>query len=398
MNRRDNNYQHNKPYNNKNSKPNARQEPQNDQATHLAKITIKGFKSLKNIEDFTLKNVNILIGANGVGKSNFLSFFDMLGWMVRGQNLQEYISFKGGGDDLLFKGAKNTRSIECLMKFGTRTGDTEYGFALSHTEDNRLIFTREEYRFTRENKTPNQWDSFGVGHDEAKITSKENRKNAQVTKIILQNCAIYQFHDTSAESPLKLNWDIEDTHFLKGNGQNLASILYHLQQYEENIYQKIISTIRLVLPVFKDFELKPIYGKIRLRWITKEINAKSFGAHLTSDGTLRFFALVTLLCLPKDRTPDVVLLDEPELGLHPYAISLIAELIKRMGKKKQVIVATQSPLLLNEFKVEEIVVANMSEEGATELKRLDEKDLLTWLEDYQVGDLWQKNIFGGNPV
>ncbi|MCH9845284.1 MAG: AAA family ATPase [Alphaproteobacteria bacterium] len=375
---------------------------QNDrQATKLSNITIKGFKSLENIENFSLQSMNILVGANGTGKSNFLNFFGMLSWMIRGKNLQEYIARKGGGDDLLFNGAKHTRSIECIMTFKGKGGQTEYSFNLQHTENNQLVFSREEYRFmstsAQESKRKaSDWKSLGIGHMETKMLNS-NDKTAQITRKILLNCTIYQFHDTSETSPLKFSSDMTDKVFLKGNGQNLASILYDLQQYQHQYYQEIVNNIQLVLPIFADFELQPYHGKIALRWRAKDMNDKTFGAHLTSDGTLRFFALVTLLCLPKERTSDIVLLDEPELGLHPYAIALLADLIKRLAKSKQVVVATQSTLLLNEFNVENIIVTNMSDNGATTLSRLKQKDLVSWLDEYSPGDLWQKNVFGGNP-
>ncbi len=366
--------------------------------TKLEKITIKGFKSLKDIE-FPLNNINVLVGANGVGKSNFLNFFEMLSWMTRGRSLQEYVARKGGGNDLLFNGSKNTRSIECFITFDTRSGKTEYNFALQHTEDNRLIFSREEYRFARSEYpgAPPDWKSLGVGHEEAKIVEKENDTTAQVTRKILQNCTIYQFHDTSETSPLKFECDVDDNVFLKGNGQNIAALLYDLQQNKNTIYQEIVRNIQLALPIFKDFDLKVHYDKVKLRWLSKGVQDKSFGPHLTSDGTLRFMALVTLLCLPEDRLSNVILLDEPELGLHPYAITLIADLIKRLGKTKQIIIATQSPLLLNAFGINEIVIADMSTEGATQLRHLKKDELMEWLGEYQPGDLWQKNVFGGNP-
>ncbi len=151
-----------------------------------------------------------------------------------------------------------------------------------------------------------------------------------------------------------------------------------------------------VLPVFEDFELEESYGKIFLRWKGKKTE-KTFGAHLTSDGTLRVIALITLLCMPQDRISNVVIIDEPELGLHPYAISLIATLIKRLSLNKQVILATQSPLLLEEFEAEDVIVTEMNEQGASQFKRLDYDNHKKWLEDFTIGELWQKNVFGGVP-
>ena len=257
-----------------------------------------------------------------------------------------------------------------------------------------MVFSSEEYRFTRNNEPSLRWQSLGVGHKEAKISDDENNRTAQITLKILQNCTIYQFHDTSAGGPLKTPSNLEDTAFLKTNAQNLAAILYDLQQNHSKIYQEIVQHIKIVLPIFDDFELHPLRGKIRLNWRSSKQKEKTFSAHLTSDGTLRFIALVTLLCMPLDRVSDIVLLDEPELGLHPYAIRLVANLIKRLGKKKQVIVATQSPLLLDNFEAENLIVIGMKE-GTSQLKRLNTKEYKNLQEKW--GDLWQQNIFGGNP-
>ncbi len=364
----------------------------------LERVKIKGFKSLKEVE-LPLKNINILVGANGVGKSNFLTFFEMLGWIIRSNNLQEYIALKGGADDLLFNGGRITRSIECHLDFQAQTGKTEYQFVLQHTEANSLAFGQEEYRFTATNRHQKErWNSLGIGHLETRVTDKSAQdKTGLVVLRMLQNCTIYQFHDTSSTSPLKQSANVDDNVFLKSSGINLASILYDLKQNEISIYKSIIETIRKVLPDFGDFQLDPIYNKITLNWNQKNNDHKTFSPHLTSDGTLRFFALVTLLSMPQDRISNIILLDEPELGMHPYAIIILGSLIKRLCRQnKQVIVATQSPSLINQFEPEDIIVTEV-ENGATKLERLDSKDLKEWLEDYCVGDLWQKNVFGGNP-
>ena len=225
---------------------------------------------------------------------------------------------------------------------------------------------------------------------------KAQNQTAIVTKIILSNCTVFQFHDTSKTSPLKLNWDAGDTHFLRTNGGNLASVLLDLKNNDIKIYDEIGMLVKKALPIFQDFELEEEYNRVVLRW-RSERTEKSFGAHLTSDGTLRLIALITLLCMPQNRISNVVIIDEPELGLHPYAISLIADLIKRLSLDKQVILATQSPLFLNEFEAEDVVVVDMNEQGASQFKRLNSEDYKNWLEDYAMGDLWQKNVLGGVP-
>lgn len=378
---------------NANSKPRGRGAPP---VSKLTKIKIEGFKSIKSME-FDLSDVNVLVGINGSGKSNFLHFFDMLGAMVRGKNLALYVGIKGGANDLLFHGSENTREISCEMTFELSNGTNEYHFTLQPTEDNQLVFSREECRFTPTNRKPAKWHSLGVGHNEAKITDMANGEAARAIRKMLQNCTIYQFNDTTAFGPFKKSVDIVDCVFLQANGRNLAAVLYDLQQNESAVYQSIVECIRLVLPVFQDFYLHPKYGKISLAWSHEQLKDKVMGAHLTSDGTLRLFALTTLLHMPADRISNIVLLDEPELGLHPYAIRIVADLIKLLGNSKQIIIASQSSDFLNEFDMDDIIITTMTANEQTEFERKSKVELKDWLDDFQIGEIWKQNVMGGNP-
>ena len=195
---------------------------------------------------------------------------------------------------------------------------------------------------------------------------------------------------------MKISWDIDDTHRLHGHGGNLAAVLYRLEQEDVRRFDLICRHIGRILPEFDRFVIEESYGKVLLRWKAKWSD-KTFGAHLTSDGSLRLFALVTLLNMPPEMLPSVVLLDEPELGLHPAAVELIAHMIKRLSAEKQVIVATQSTLLVDEFSLDEIIVLNL-ENGRTVLRKLKSDDYKVWLDqDYTSSQLWQKNLLGGRP-
>ena len=212
---------------------------------------------------------------------------------------------------------------------------------------------------------------------------------------LLRNCAVYQFHDTSESSKFKQGWDVGDKYQLLSHGGNLAAVLYRLEQEDIRRYELICKQIGRVLPGFERFAIEEQYGKVILRWKAKWSD-KIIGAHLTSDGSLRFFALVTLLNLPPEMLPDVILLDEPELGLHPAAIALLGGMIKSLSTQKQVIVATQSPLLVDSFNLDEIFVLELKE-GETKVTRPKEEELHHWLEEYSTGELWQKNLLGGRP-
>ena len=216
---------------------------------------------------------------------------------------------------------------------------------------------------------------------------------ARTILYLLRNCATYQFHDTSLKASMNLRWDMSETARLRSDGGNLAPILFYLAQEYPKRYRLITRQIQRVLPVFDDFELEPTGGKVFLRWRAHNTD-KTFGPHLTSDGSLRLFCLFTLLNLPGEMLPDVLMVDEPELGLHPHAIALTAEMIKSVASRRQVFIATQSPLLVDAFKVENVLISRL-QDGATQFTPMDRHDYEVWLKDeYQPSDLWLKEPVG----
>jgi predicted ATPase len=198
---------------------------------------------------------------------------------------------------------------------------------------------------------------------------------------------------------LKKTADLDDNRFFRADAANLASFLYLLQQLHQPEYQLIRKTVQRVAPFFDDFHLEPLRlnpTKIKLEWVHRSTDSY-FDATSMSDGTLRFICLCTLFLQPAAYRPSVILVDEPELGLHPYAITMLANLIKAAATETQIIVSTQSALLLDHFQPEDVLVADL-EQGSTTLKRLQSQDLADWLEDYSLGQLWEKNQFGGRPT
>ena len=146
-----------------------------------------------------------------------------------------------------------------------------------------------------------------------------------------------------------------DNRYLREDGSNLAALLYRLRHKEPTSYDMIVRTVRLVAPFFDDFVLEPQAlneDTIRLVWRHRGSDA-FFGASSLSDGTLRFIALATLLLQPASLQPSVILLDEPELGLHPYAITVFCSLVKQCSVDKQIVLATQSPLIVDHFEPED---------------------------------------------
>ncbi len=304
----------------------------------------------------------------------------------------------------MFGGSKLTPRLEAEITLRTDRGRNDYRFALAHAHPDRFIFVEEAFRFSdKDFPTEADWQHLDVGNQEAEIvkvaqsggTFEVNQRTASVVVNLLRNCSTYQFHDTSDDSNFKKRWDSEDNNRLRSHGGNLAAVLLRLEQENIKRFEMICRHIGRVLPVFDRFQIEESYGKVLLRWKAKGTD-KTFGAHLTSDGSLRFFALATLLNLPSEMLPDVLLLDEPELGLHPAAIALIGDMLKAVSNQRQVIVATQSPLLVDAFSLAETIVLELRD-GQTDVRRLDADEYQNWLDDYTTGELWQKNILGGRP-
>jgi predicted ATPase len=360
-------------------------------------ITIRGFKSIAECRELKLAPINIVIGPNGAGKSNFIEVFSFL-HAIRQGNLQDYVGKAGGAEKLLHFGSKFSKKIFIHISF--KEGVNQYDITLEPTDDDELIPTDETCYFWDKTRYKQPYTT-GVDR-KGKEAGISGGKEAEPILIYVQShlksWRHYHMHDTSRSSPMKKTWDIHDNDFLRPDGSNLAAFLFYLGEQHSTEYSLIRKTVQRVAPFFDDFNLRPSKlnkDKIRLEW--KHIDSDAFfDASSLSDGSLRFIALATLFLQPKEYRPSVILVDEPELGLHPYAITMFASLVKQASLKTQVIVSTQSPLLLDHFKPEDVLVAERVE-GATKFIRLESENLEEWLEEYSLGQLWEKNEFGGRP-
>ena len=378
-------------------------------AGRIESIHIKGFRSLADVKLDNMPNPMVLLGANGSGKSNVLRFFEMLREMFHGR-LAHFVLEQGGADDQLLGGQRQTRQIDAVISFDTRLGAnrlslsfalmpaSEDRLAITPASDDRLAIASEEFHFTQhDGKGKLNYGPYPGGIESSFYTISRSPKSwrEEVTTDFLSDCSHYQFRDTSRDSPIQKPWDVEDNHRLLAHGGNLAPILLRLREVDFPRYRLICRHIERVMPDFDDFEIQADCGETLLRWRSQNTN-KTIGAHLTSDGTLRCFCLVTLLNLPNNMLPKIILLDEPELGLHPFAISLVSHMVKSLAQRRQIIVATQSSHFVDAFDLDEIVVLNIHN-GRTEAKRLSEEEFGHWLEEYTTGELWRKNVLGGYP-
>lgn len=366
-----------------------------DRTNRIRSVSIQGFRSLKSIENLELPQLTVLIGGNGAGKSTLIRFFEMLSWMLKSKNLQEFVMRHGGGDDQFFMGARQTPRIHAELCLDTEKGQNDYRFDLVHlSAGDTVMVMNEAYRYSANNiSTKADWIQIDAVGKESGLLEQTN-KTAKTIAALLRQCSTYQFHDTSMNAAIHNRWDVTESFRLRSDGGNLAAVLLDLRKTDGKRYELIVQQICRVLPAFKDFVLEEEAGKVLLRWGSRQSD-KVFGSHLTSDGSLRLFCLLTLVNLPPDRLPDVMFFDEPELGLHPHAITLVAEMFKRLSLKRQIFLATQSPYLVDCFELENIIVASANN-GETVLRNLPREQYQEWLDDeYQLSDIWLKQAVGG---
>lgn len=371
----------------------------------LHNLSVKGFKSIKEINALTLNDLNVIIGANGSGKSNFVQVFRLLMAMTQ-KKLGSFVLERGGADNFLFNGPKTTEKIEIELGFTSLSqlaqGLNAYKCTLSPTVDEKFLVS-EGRKYLN-----NEWRSYGVASEESRLHDMRSEKSitgewngiGYFVYESISNWMVYHFHDTSASAPMRRSEIVEDHHKLRGDAANIAPFLLHLKNSDVDAhhYRNIVEAVRLVIPFFDDFRLDvQQFGeaeKVRLSWNQKGSDFPMQPYHL-SDGSIRFICLATALLQPTP--PSAIVIDEPELGLHPAAISILAELIQAAANRTQIIVATQSPALVDQFAIEDIIVANR-EHGASTFQRLAAEDFSVWLEDYSVGELWAKNVIAGGPV
>ena len=361
----------------------------------IESITIEGFKSIAFMPRLALGPINVVIGANGSGRSNFIGVFAFLREIREGR-LREYVTVAGGAEKVLHFGSKTTEEIYIEVSFA-RGMNHRYELKLRPTADDGLYPSEER---AHERKGDIEYGTAFLPVNQGREAGISDDRNvlpeAQKVQEYLGSWQLYHLEDTSA---IRKTAKVDDDRFLRPDGSNLPAFLYYLRERHTNSYSLIVRTVQRIAPFFDGFRLDPLQLKpddIKLEWRHKRSD-QYFDASSLSDGTLRFIALATLFLQPEKHRPSVILVDEPELGLHPYAIEILASLVRQASVTTQVILGTQSSLLLDYFEPGDVLVANRVD-GGTDITRLECSKLAKWLEDYSLGQLWEKNELGGQPV
>lgn len=365
----------------------------------LKSIKIQGFKSIpfQHPLELMFGDINILLGANGAGKSNIISFFKMLGFMMSG-SLQRFIAESGTNQKFLYYGAKRTPTMCASLRFEASSFYDIYSFSLTAAVPDRLILTSEDIEWKHDRKEKPFKSQLQSDFNESALV-KSGEKSEKIIRNLLGSCKVYQFSDSSISSPMRQASTVDSAHYLQSEANNLASFLYYLKNNYHDSFRRISEYIRDVVPQFHEFYLEPERGYISLKWMDNSANDYVLSADQFSDGSIRFIALATLLLQPEETMPFVIIVDEPELGLHPYAIDQLNEMIKDASKHAQIIVATQSTAIIDGFSADEVTVIERNPEiQGTCARKLTEKEYHDWLEEYTLSELWNKNIIGGRPV
>ncbi|MDY6263120.1 MAG: AAA family ATPase [Fibrobacter sp.] len=362
----------------------------------LEKITVGGYKSYsQGSHTLELGDITVLLGANGAGKSNLISFFNLVAFGMTGA-LQDYLK-KNDVNSLLYFGPQYTQDMGFSFYFQDDRALDEYHVSLSYAKPERLYVSSELLRYTK--KGSGKPFEKKLDGDFELALPRETDATSKYLKSLLQDIRVYQFHDTSDTARVKRSCYVDDSMYLRSDAGNLAAFLYRLKNAEPRYYERIEMYVRKVMPQFRNFSIDPVDDRnVRLNWTSSESDDYLFGPHQLSDGTLRFMALATLLLQPPATLPKVVILDEPELGLHPQAVHVLATMIKMAARNAQIIISTQSPSLVDEFTADQITVVERDEGNRTSvIKKLDAEALREWLDEYSLSELWGKNVLGGQP-
>ena len=368
----------------------------------IRRVTVHGYKSIRSLEQFDVRPLNVLIGANGAGKSNFIGVFHVLAAAAQG-NLKLTVARAGGAQLQLYAGDEPQQ-----ITFALDIGGHAYSVTFGRSTQDHLLVEAETIRYALPGGGFSEYVSGAAGEPETSLKSwyeraeaagfaTEDMQSLRTVYRAVTGWTAYHFHDTGDHAPPKKRCYLVDGVTLRADGGNVAAFLYALRHREPWHYKRLRDTVRLIAPFLEDFDVDPLPDnpeQTQLRWRQKG-TARVFQAGQLSDGTLRFICLVAALIQP--RLPATILIDEPELGLHPYALEVLAALLQTASHSSQVIVSTQSAMLLSEFVPEDVVVVERDDEGASQYRRLRTEDLKEWLGEYTLGDLWWKNVLGGKP-
>ena len=327
-----------------------------DSGKSLSRISVNGFRSIRSLKRLKLDQLNVLVGSNGSGKSNLMKVFTLLRDLSDQSEHVQPLEAMGGFEVNRHRGRRQSYDIK---------------FELSFMDGGTLKLKN------------NRGEGFNWPSKD-KLSSRRD----------IGKWRVYDFCNADA---MRRKSYVSGHDLLVEDGRNLASVLYWLRENRHDDFRILRQTYRLSCPFLGGFFLNPYeFNEAQIELVWRDLHGRKCGANTLSDASLRFLALVTILRTPEDLRPPILFLENPDLGLHPHAVSLLHSMISSYAVHTQVVLTTQNPYFLDHFDPDDIIVANLVD-GETEFKRLTNKDLDEWLEDESLGQLWCRNHFGGRP-
>ena len=380
------------------------------------RIRVQGFRRLRDV-DLKLRPLNVLIGANGSGKTSLLDVFSLLSASARGE-LKRSIRDIGGIDSNLtvlrdFKGYKTHLAGFELDRRGCGDQIVTYVISLSpkgntyqipeesltHTDDTIALFrpyidkVQGDVIYYEQGDKLSPISEFRQDEFESALSQAPRvSRETMAFQASLASVTHYHVLDVSSRAPVRLPQQLREAKLPGQNGEDLAACLYWMRETDPDRFETIEDTLRVAFPSFERLNFPPVAaGLLAITWKERDVKHPFF-MHQLSEGTLRFLWLVTLLYSPG--LTEVTLLDEPEVSLHPELLSVLAGCLREASQRTQLIVATHADRLVRFLTPEEVVVLDM-EDGATTATRADELDLGAWLSEYTLDQVWQNGRMGG---
>jgi predicted ATPase len=382
----------------------------------FSRLYVTGYRRLRAVDGLALKPMNVLIGANGVGKSSVLEVMDLLAASAQGV-LENTISESGGISSLLTLDERTTSMSFALEMPIEREAPIEYqikiarrgtGYAVSFEQLTQrqnpkavtpfkfIDATGASVRYHNQKKLlePN-WD-YKLFESALSQVPKMYQKPEKFRQILASSTQIYHTLDVSVRAPVRLPQQMQPSDTPGSNGENLLSCLYTMRETQRHRFEAVEDALRSAFPTFDRIDLPAAAaGSLTLAWRDRNFAQPVF-PHQLSEGTLRFLWLVALLQSPG--LPQVTLIDEPEVSLHPEMLRLLAELMREASQRTQLIVATHSDRFVRFLDPAELLVCDLDEHGGTIIRRASDFDLDAWMAEYALDELWRMGRLGGRAV
>jgi len=380
----------------------------------FTQLEVRGYRRLRQVE-LQLAPLNVLIGANGVGKSSVLDAVDLLAASAEG-SLENAISEAGGISSLLtLDGRTDSLRFSLQLPIGTdqplkyelnisREG-VGYGIRREQLTQRQDLMLPDPFKFidsraghvlyhdpVEKNLVRPNWD-YKATETALSQVPRMYQTPEKFRQLLASSSALYHSLDVSFRAPVRLPQPLQPANTPGSDGSDLLPCLYTMRETDRDRYEAVEDALRIAFPTFERLDLPPAAaGRLTLGWKDRNFTQPIY-PHQLSEGTLRFLWLATLLQSPG--LPAVTLIDEPEVSLHPEMLRLLAELLREASSRAQLIVATHSDRFVRFLQPKELVVCDLAEDGGMLVRRASDLDLDGWLADYALDELWSMGRLGG---